>query len=198
MSAMDLREYRWRHRADRSRTSDQGPRFVVQHHEARSDRCRLRLEIDGVLVSWTIPKGPSIDPKHRGMARRIRNHPLEDEASQAVVPDGEFDAGHLIVWDHGTYVNQTQHEMTTCLGRGHLSFRLDGKKLRGRYALTRVREGEKETWLLMTRSDTDAGRNPVRRWPVELAEVHVRLQPGIRHRRLHRSQGQPGGAGRAD
>jgi ATP-dependent DNA ligase len=78
-----------------------------------------------------------------------------------VIPEGEYGAGGVIVWDHGTYANRTEYEMTRCLGRGHLSFRLDGEKLRGGYALTRIREGEDETWLLLKRrdDDADAGRN---------------------------------------
>lgn len=83
------------------------------------------------------------------MARRIRDLPLDE-------------AGGTVVWDHGTYANRTAHEMATCLGRGHLSFLLIGEKLRGDYALTRVREGEEETWLLVKRRD-DAG-NQLIRW----------------------------------
>jgi hypothetical protein len=71
----------------------------------------------------------------------------------------------VIVWDHGTYANRTEYEMVTCLGRGHLSFRLNGEKLYGGYGLTRVREGDDETWLLVKRRDDDVGppRTPVRR-----------------------------------
>jgi len=142
-------------RRRQSRRSDNGPRFIIRQHEARSDHYDFRLEIDGVLVSWAIPPGFSVDPEDTRMARRTEDQPLE--------PDGEYDAGRGIVWDHGTYENRTEHEMTTCLGRGHLSFRLDGEKLRGCYALTRVREGDDETWLLMKRTDDDADtqRNPV-------------------------------------
>jgi DNA ligase D-like protein (predicted 3'-phosphoesterase) len=146
---------RHRGRRRRSRRSDRGPRFVVQHHAARSDHYDFRLEIDGVLVSWAIRNGPSVNPQDTRMARRTEDHPLDH--------DGEYGAGHVIVWDHGTYDNRTDHEMTTCLGRGHLSFRLDGEKLHGGYALTRIREGDDETWLLMKRRDDDADtrRNPV-------------------------------------
>ena len=78
------------------------------------------------------------------MARRTNDFPLEHGEPTEVV------------WDHGTYANRTDHEMTTCLGRGHLSFRLNGHKVRGAFALTRIRDGEDETWLLMKRSDHDA------------------------------------------
>jgi DNA ligase D-like protein (predicted 3'-phosphoesterase) len=150
---------RRRRRRRRSRPTDRGPRFVIHHHAARSDHYDLRLEIDGVLVSWAITKGPSVNPQDTRMARRTGDHPLEY--------DGEDDAGRVIVWDHGTYDNRTEHDMTTCLGRGHLSFRLDGEKLRGGYALTRIREGDNETWLLMKRrnEDADTVRNPAQREP---------------------------------
>jgi DNA ligase D-like protein (predicted 3'-phosphoesterase) len=175
---MGLNEYRRKRQFGRSpeprgqqprrrRRGGKGPRFVIQHHATRSDHYELRLEIDGVLVSWAIPRGPSTSPKHRGMARRTQDHPLEYETFVGVIPEGEYGAEPVIVWDHGTYANRTEHEMATCLGRGHLSFRLHGKKLRGGYALTRIREGDEETWLLLKRrdEDADARRNPVRRQP---------------------------------
>ena len=154
-------------RRRRSRRSDRGPRFVIQQHEARDDHYDFRLEIDGVLVSWAIPKGPSVNPQDWRMARRTEDHALEYGTFEGVIPDGEDGAGRVIVWDHGTYDNRTEHEMTTCLDRGHLSFRLDGEKVHGCYALTRVRAGEDEMWLMMKRSDDDADtrRNPVQSEP---------------------------------
>jgi DNA ligase D-like protein (predicted 3'-phosphoesterase) len=175
---MGLSEYRRKRSSGRSpepqgrqprrrRGNKSGPRFVIQHHAARSDHYDFRLEIDGVLVSWAIPKGPSTNPKVRRMARRTEDHPLEYAEFEGVIPDGEYGAGGVIVWDHGTYANRAAYEMTRCLGRGHLSFRLNGEKLHGGYALTRIREGEDETWLLIKRRDEDADtqRNPVRSEP---------------------------------
>jgi DNA ligase D-like protein (predicted 3'-phosphoesterase) len=160
---MGLSEYRRRRPSGRSlepggrqprrrRTGKGRPQFVIQHHAARSDHYDFRLEIDGVLVSWAIPKGPSANPQERRMARRTENHPMDE----GPIPEGEYGAGTVIVWDHGTYANRTDHDMTKCLGRGHLSFRLDGEKLCGGYALTRIREGEEETWLLIKRRDDEA------------------------------------------
>jgi DNA ligase D-like protein (predicted 3'-phosphoesterase) len=140
-------------RPRRRRAGKSGPCFVIQHHAARSEYYDFRLEIDGVLVSWAIPRGSSVNPQDRRMARRTEDHPLEN----AVVEDA---AASVIVWDEGTYTNKTDQEMTTCLGRGHLSIRLNGEKLHGGYALTRVREGEDETWLLIKRRDDEAPRNP--------------------------------------
>lgn len=132
------------------RRRGQGPCFVVQHHEKRDDRFDLRLEIDGVLVSWAIPRGPDANPQNQRMARRIADHPL-DQSGIEVDDD-------VTVLDHGTYANTTGHEMATCLRRGHLAVLLNGQKMHGGYALTRVREGEDETWLLVKRRDgaTDA------------------------------------------
>jgi DNA ligase D-like protein (predicted 3'-phosphoesterase) len=133
------------------RTDKTGPSFVIQHHAALDNYYDFRLEIDGILVSWAIPRGPVANPQERLMARRTGDHPIDDDGHGAVV-----------IWDHGTYANKTSHEMTTCLGRGHLSFLLNGDKLHGSYALTRVREGEQETWLLVKRRDdgADAGNQP--------------------------------------
>lgn len=128
----------------RRRSGKRGPCFVIQHHEEREDYYDFRLEIDGVLVSWAIPRGPTVNPQYRRMARRTEDHPLADV-------DGT--GQDVFVWDCGTYANNTGHAMTTCLGRGHLSFLLDGEKLHGGYALTRVREGQEETWLLVKRRD---------------------------------------------
>ena len=129
---------------------------MIQHHAARSDHYDFRLEIDGVLVSWAIPRGTSANPQDRRMARRTKDHPIDDPEFEDTILDG---ADHVTVWDHGTYANRTEHEMITCLGRGHLSIRLHGQKLHGGYALTRVREGDDETWLLLKRRDDGAAPN---------------------------------------
>ncbi len=98
------------------------------------------------------------------MARRTEDHPLEYATFEGVIPKGEYGAGGVIVWDRGTYTNATGHDMTEGLERGHLSFYLHGEKLRGGYALTRIRGGKDETWLLVKRKDEDADarRKPVR------------------------------------
>ncbi|WAJ47442.1 DNA ligase [Mycobacterium sp. Aquia_216] len=151
----------------RRRASESGPRFVIQHHAARSDHYDFRLEIDGVLVSWAIPKGPSTNPKDRRMARRTEDHPLDYADFEGVIPEDQYGAGPVIVWDRGRYANATEYDMAECLDRGHLSFRLQGEKLHGGFALTRIREGKAETWLLIKRRDegADARRKPVKSQP---------------------------------
>jgi DNA ligase D-like protein (predicted 3'-phosphoesterase) len=162
---MGLSDYRRQRRSGRSPEQPQrrsrgksGPCFVIQHHAARSEYYDFRLEIDGVLVSWAIPRGTSVNPQDRRMARRTKDHPIDEAEFEDTIPD---DANNVTVWDHGTYANRTEQEMINCLVRGHLSFRLNGKKLHGGYALTRVREGEDETWLLIKRRDDDAPRYPL-------------------------------------
>lgn len=154
-------------RDTKRRKADKRPSFVIQHHAARSDHYDFRLEIGGVLVSWAIPKGPSTNPKDRRMARRTEDHPLDYATFEGVIPRGEYGAGEVIVWDRGTYANATNYEMADGLDRGHLSFRLQGEKLQGGFALTRIREGKDETWLLIKRrdEDADARRKPVKSQP---------------------------------
>ncbi|MEE6138616.1 DNA polymerase ligase N-terminal domain-containing protein [Mycobacterium sp. 050128] len=175
---MPLSEYRRKRRFRRSpeprgrlgrrrRAGATEPSFVIQHHAARSDHYDFRLEIDGVLVSWAIPRGPSTNPKDRRMARRTEDHPLDYADFEGVIPEGEYGAGPVIVWDRGTYANATEREMADGLRRGHLSFRLQGEKLQGGWALTRIRDGKDETWLLLKRKDenADARRKPVKSQP---------------------------------
>jgi DNA ligase D-like protein (predicted 3'-phosphoesterase) len=160
MGASNNRPQRRTGRPTGRRTGKSGPCFVIQHHEARENYYDFRLEIDGVLVSWAIPRGPEVNPQEQRMARRTEDHPLDEAGSEETTDDD--DDGAVVVWDHGTYANKTRHEMATCLGRGHLSFLLNGDKLRGGYALTRVREGDEETWLLIKHRDeeADAGNRP--------------------------------------
>ena len=173
---MALKEYRDKRRSGRSpepagRTRRRGqrkaPRFVIQHHAASTDHYDFRLEIDGVLASWAVPKGPSTNPKDKRMARRTEDHPMEYEDFEGIIPEGEYGAGRVIVWDRGTYTNEGKHDIADALKRGHLPFRLDGEKLRGGYALTRFRTGKDEAWLLVKKSDEDADarRKPVRSQP---------------------------------
>jgi DNA ligase D-like protein (predicted 3'-phosphoesterase) len=156
-----------RGRGRKRRDTGDGPCFVIQQHAARSDHYDFRLEIDGVLVSWAIPQGPSTNLRDRRMARRTEDHPLDYASFDGVIPAGEYGAGGVIAWDRGTYTNATRYEMAEGLERGHLSFRLHGEKLRGGYTLTRIREGDEETWLLIRRKggDTDARFKPVLRRP---------------------------------
>jgi DNA ligase D-like protein (predicted 3'-phosphoesterase) len=136
------------------------PHFVVQHHLARADHYDFRLEIDGVLVSWAVPKGPSTDPRERRLAKRTEDHPLDYESFEGVINKGEYGGGTVQVWDRGTFENvSADHgrpiDAGAGLARGHLSFRLAGEKLRGGYSLIRTGRGEND-WLLIKKKDADA------------------------------------------
>ncbi len=130
-------------------TSPEGgrPRFVIQKHAARSLHYDFRLEADGVLKSWAVPKGPSTDPKEKRLAMRTEDHPVDYLDFEGGIPRGEYGAGHVIVWDTGTYRNLTGHGEEVPVGKGvrdgHLKVWLEGEKLRGGYALTRTgRDGD--------------------------------------------------------
>ena len=128
--------------------------FVVQKHEARSLHYDLRLEDDGVLKSWAVPKGPSMNPKDKRLAIETEDHPLEYASFEGVIPKGEYGAGAVIVWDTGPYRNLTEKDgrevpLAEALENGHASFRLDGKKLKGGFALTRTTRG----WILIKMKD---------------------------------------------
>src|SRR5262245_48550153 len=124
-------------------------RFVVQQHAARRIHYDLRLEIDGALVSWAVPKGPSLDPKERRLAVRTEDHPLEYATFEGVIPAGNYGAGAMIVWDQGTYRTQDARAPAEGLEAGKLDLVLAGHKLRGRFALVRTRSGGGRDWLLL-------------------------------------------------
>jgi DNA ligase D-like protein (predicted 3'-phosphoesterase) len=134
----------------------------VQIHDASTMHFDFRLQVDDVLKSWSVPKGPSPDPKDKRLAVPTEDHPLEYEEFEGVIPRGEYGGGTVIVWDHGTYEPLSHDregrpvDFGASLERGHARFRLHGSKLRGEYALTRFREGEDESWLLVKASEGQA------------------------------------------
>ncbi len=148
--------------------SGEGPAFVVQKHAATSLHYDFRLEVDGVLVSWAVQKGPSTDPRDRRLAMQVEDHPLDWGDFEGVVGEGSYGAGAVIVWDRGWYENLIEGlPMGEALRRGHARVWLHGQKLRGGYTLRRTSGGAKPKWLLMKRRDAevDARRNPVSTQP---------------------------------
>jgi len=144
------------------------PRFVVQEHAARSHHYDFRLEVDGVLKSWAVPKGPSTNPKEKRLASATEDHPLEYIDFEGTIPKGEYGAGSVIVWDAGTYNNATENgevPIDEGLEKGHVRVVLEGEKLRGTWSLTRFR-GEDQWLLVKTKDDSaDARRNLVKSQP---------------------------------
>ena len=136
------------------------PSFVIQKHAASSLHYDFRLEVGGVLRSWAVPKGPSTDPSEKRLAIEVDDHPLSWGEYEGVIGSG-YGAGRVIVWDRGSYrALDEELSMEEALERGRASFWLEGEKLRGGWALTRMRDGQ---WLLVKRRDelADAGRDPV-------------------------------------
>ena len=143
------------------------PRFVIQQHAATSLHYDFRLEVDGVLRSWAVPKGPSTDPRDKRLAMEVEDHPLAWGEFEGVIESG-YGAGRVIVWDRGTY-RPLSEDFARALDDGHASFWLEGQKLRGGYTLarTRMRGGGKPQWLLIKRRDeeADARRRPTSTQP---------------------------------
>lgn len=141
--------------------------FVVQIHDASTLHFDFRLEADGVLKSWAVPKGPPDDPQDKRLAMPTEDHPMDYRDFEGAIAAGEYGAGAVIVWDEGSYRNLTADRrgrpvpVAEAVERGHVSFRLDGHKMHGGYSLTRIRgrDGEREAWLLVKRSDTYASRH---------------------------------------
>ena len=138
-------------------SSDQ-PRFVVQKHKASRLHYDFRLEVDGVLKSWAIPKGPSIDYTQKRLAIPTEDHPVDYIDFEGTIPAGNYGAGTVIVWDTGTYRNLKEKEgqeipMEETIEDGHVEFYLEGEKLRGAYALIHTGRGGRKFWLFFKMKD---------------------------------------------
>ncbi len=127
--------------------------FVVQEHQATAHHFDLRLEVDGVMRSWAVPKGPSLDPAVKRLAVEVEDHGLDHNDFEGVLGDGG-----VIVWDRGSYEQGGRVAWPEALERGHAVFVLHGEKLRGGFALQRTRAGAKPQWLLIKRRDDEARR----------------------------------------
>ncbi len=131
-----------------------GNLFVVHKHAARRLHYDLRLELDGVLKSWAVTKGPSLSPDDKRLAVMVEDHPLDYAEFEGRIPEGEYGAGSVIVWDRGRW--STDGDPHRQLAKGHLEFSLAGSKLKGRWHLVRMKgreEGGKQNWLLIKAED---------------------------------------------
>jgi DNA ligase D-like protein (predicted 3'-phosphoesterase) len=155
---------------DRARNAHRKrPIFVIHKHAARQTHYDFRLQVGRALKSWAVPKGPSLNPSEKRMAVEVEDHPLDYAKFEGVIPKGEYGAGTVMIWDAGIYRNVTQKSnkavpITRALKNGHLAVDLHGKKIQGRYALSRIVKGKKPRWLLVKMKDAkaDARRNPVK------------------------------------
>ena len=146
-----------RRRTDR-RSKTTG-RYVVQRHRATRLHYDFRLEIDGVLASWAVPRGPSLDPRNRRLAVHVEDHPLDYFSFEGVIPRDAYGAGDVIVWDWGRWTaDPSIPDATKALADGELKFGLVGQKLHGDFVLVRTNwyRGRKDQWLLIKRRDDAA------------------------------------------
>src|SRR5881296_2081356 len=171
-----LKEYRDKRRFDQTpepsgeaRAAAGGNRFVVQKHDARRLHYDFRLEIDGALKSWAVPKGPSLNPADKRLAMQTEDHPVSYFDFEGIIPEGNYGAGTVMVWDVGTweplspvpvkgkFVPATDAEAAAMLQKGDFKFRLRGKRLKGDFVLIHMksrRPGSKGTeWLLIKKQD---------------------------------------------
>ncbi|HSS64548.1 MAG TPA: DNA polymerase ligase N-terminal domain-containing protein [Gammaproteobacteria bacterium] len=144
------------------------PIFVIQKHDASTLHYDFRIEVDGALKSWAVPKGPSTDPREKRLAVPTEDHPLAYAEFEGTIPEGEYGGGAVIVWDTGNYDNITEKDGKTvpigkALEDGHALVSLHGKKISGGYALQRMGKAKDDDWLLIKMDDehADARRNPV-------------------------------------
>ncbi|HEX6474537.1 MAG TPA: DNA polymerase ligase N-terminal domain-containing protein, partial [Candidatus Limnocylindria bacterium] len=167
IGAMPLETYRSKRNFTRTPEPEPGDvgdgagRFVVQRHRATALHYDTRLEVNGVLVSWAVPRGPTLDPDEKRLAMRTEDHPIEYFDFEGVIPHGEYGAGDVIIWDWGTFEPEETDDPAGAIRAGELKFRLFGERLRGRYTIVRTsgrggRRDEREQWLLIKKRDEAA------------------------------------------
>jgi DNA ligase D-like protein (predicted 3'-phosphoesterase) len=150
-----------------SKQKGRRPRFVVHQHDATTLHYDVRLEAAGVLKSWAVPRGPSTDPRDKRLAMPTEDHPLDYIDFEGEIPEGQDGAGPVIVWDAGTYRNLGETDVERAVEDGHVTVWLEGRKLRGGYAMTRIGKGARGRWLMVKMDDdaADARRRPVKTQP---------------------------------
>jgi bifunctional non-homologous end joining protein LigD len=126
--------------------------FVIQKHRASRLHYDFRLEHDGVMLSWAVPKGPSLDPSNKRFAMQTEDHPIEYNQFEGVIPEGQYGGGTVMIWDRGSWEPEVE-DVEQALAKGDLKFKLHGKKLRGSWVLVRMRPRQ---WLLIKHRDKAA------------------------------------------
>ena len=133
-----------------------GHSFVVQKHDASRLHWDFRLELDGVLKSWAVPKGPSLDPDDKRLAMRTEDHPLDYGTFEGTIPKGEYGGGTVMLWDRGTWIPEPGKDPSKTIEEGHLHFKLEGERMKGDWVMFRLKgkPGEKsEPWMLKKVTD---------------------------------------------
>jgi bifunctional non-homologous end joining protein LigD len=136
--------------------------FVVQRHSATRLHYDFRLEMNGVLVSWAIPKGPSMYPRDKRLAMMVEDHPIDYANFQGIIPEGNYGAGIVEIWDKGTYELSPENEGDglDAIQKGTLKFILHGNKLQGGFALIKMKKGATNAWILIKEKDEFASESP--------------------------------------
>lgn len=146
------------------RSSTHGGRFFIQRHNATRLHYDFRLEIDGTLKSWAVPKGPSLDPAMKHLAAMVEDHPLDYGDFEGNIPKGQYGGGSVMLWDRGTFEVLGEEPATEQIERGDLKFRLHGEKLSGTWALVRMKNrGKGNEWLIIKKKDETADAE----WDIE-------------------------------
>jgi bifunctional non-homologous end joining protein LigD len=142
--------------------------FVVQKHSASHLHYDFRLEMEGVLKSWAVPKGPSMNPEDKRLAMMVEDHPYDYKDFEGTIPEGNYGAGNVIVWDNGTYHSRTTEDskesekvLLDGLKKGHITIVLHGKKLKGEFALVQMKGRGENTWLLLKKNDEYASKDDI-------------------------------------
>lgn len=141
----------------RGKVGKRGNAFVIQKHAATRLHYDLRLQLDGVMKSWAVTRGPSLVPGKKRLAVQVEDHPIEYNKFEGTIPQGEYGGGTVMIWDRGRW--QPEGDPEKSLAKGHLSFRLDGEKLHGGWHLVRMRRRpneKRDNWLLIKQHDEDA------------------------------------------
>lgn len=171
---MELKEYASKRQFEKTpepkpsiRHEGRGLRFVVHKHAARALHYDLRLELDGVLKSWAVPRGPSLEPSSKRLAVMVEDHPLDYKDFEGVIPEGNYGAGSVIIWDKGFYhhpssgdENESEKLLRDGLRKGDMKFVLEGKKLHGEFALVKTGKDGK-SWLLLKKKDLHAAKGDI-------------------------------------
>src|SRR4051812_29307474 len=141
--------------------------FVVQKHDASRLHYDFRLEMDGVLKSWAVPKGPSMNPGDKRLAMMVEDHPYSYRTFKGIIPEGNYGAGIVEIWDHGVYMPldkdyapSTEKDALKMLNAGDVKFLLKGRKLKGFFALVRMKSADDNAWLLIKHDDEFAVHEP--------------------------------------